>query len=56
MDIGPLIKDGTITDTEWNTKEERNNKIFFGHWDPKQHIKYQDPYTEPKRTKIKSIN
>ena len=35
--IGPLIKEGTITGTKWNTEEEKVNKIFFGHWDPKQH-------------------
>ena len=34
-DIGPLIKEGRLTETEWNTEEEKIQKTFFGHWDLK---------------------
>ena len=29
IDLGPLIKKGTNTETEWNTKEEKRQQDFF---------------------------
>ena len=28
----------SVTETEWNTKEEKIQQDFFGLWDSKQHI------------------
>ena len=36
-DIGPLIKEKTITGTEWDIRKHTTK--FLGHWDPKQHTK-----------------
>ena len=39
LDIGPLIKEETITQLNGLHTKEKMQKKFFGQRDPKQHIK-----------------
>ena len=57
IDTEALFIETTITETDWNTKEEeKNSNIFFGHSDLKQHIQLHYLNTETNRTKSKSTN
>ena len=38
IDIGPLLREKTIAETDLNTKKRKYSKTFFGHSDPKQNI------------------
>ena len=55
IDNGLLIKRETLIGTKSNTKEEKIQQDFFGHWDPKQHTEQHSPKTQPNRTKLKSV-
>ena len=51
IDIRPPIKEVTVTETEWNTKENKLYQGFFRHLHPNQHIKKHDLNIETNHSK-----
>ena len=56
IDIGQLIKEGTITETEWNTKEKIQQNFILALESEATHQKARSEYrTEPHKIKIDKL-
>ena len=53
LDIGPKFKEETLTETDWNPRQE-NIRDFFGLWDIKQ-TTICDYRSEPEKIKIHKL-